>query len=44
MCEIVDPYTSRSERCREKLHLQYYLEMLWSKMVYFGLLGDNHIF
>ena len=27
----------------EKLHLQYYLEMLWSKTGYFELLGNNHI-
>ena len=29
--------------CSEKLHPQYYLEMLWSKMGYFGLLGNKHI-
>ena len=31
-------------RCSEKLHLQSYLKMLWSKMRYFGLLGNNYIF
>ena len=29
--------------CSNKLHLWYYLEMLWSKTGYFGLLGNNHI-
>ena len=29
--------------CSEKLHLQSYLDMLWSKTVYFGLLGNNLI-
>ena len=27
----------------EKLHIQSYLESLWSEMRYFGLLGNNHI-
>ena len=27
----------------DKLHLQYYLEMLLSEMGYFGLLGNNFI-
>ena len=27
--------------CSEKLHLQSYLEMIWSKTGYFGLLGNN---
>ena len=30
--------------CSEKLHLQSYLEMLWSKTGYFGLLGNKHKF
>ena len=30
--------------CSKKLHLQSYLEMLWSKTGYFGLLGNNIIF
>ena len=29
--------------CSKKLHLQYYLEMLWSETGYFGLLGKNLI-
>ena len=29
--------------CSEQLHLQSYLEMLWSETGYFGLLGNNHI-
>ena len=29
--------------CSERLHLQSYLEMLWSKTGYFGLLGNTHI-
>ena len=29
--------------CSDKLHLQYYLEMLWSEMGYFGLLGNTII-
>ena len=29
--------------CSKKLHLQSYLEKLWSEMGYFGLLGNNHI-
>ena len=29
--------------CSKKLHLQSYLEMLWSETVYFGLLGNNLI-
>ena len=29
--------------CSKKLHLQSYLEMLWSEMGYFGLLGNNLI-
>ena len=31
------------ESCSEKLHLQSYLEMIWSKTGYFGLLGNNII-
>ena len=30
-------------RCSKKLHLQSYLEMLWSETGYFGLLGNNFI-
>ena len=29
--------------CSEKLHLQSYLEILWSETGYFGLLGNNII-
>ena len=29
--------------CSEKLHLRFYLEMLWSKTGYFGLLGNSYI-
>ena len=29
--------------CSKKLHLQSYLEMLWSETGYFGLLGNNII-
>ena len=29
--------------CSDKLHLQSYLEMIWSKTGYFGLLGNNII-
>ena len=29
--------------CSEKLHLQSYLEMLWSETGCFGLLGNNII-
>ena len=29
--------------CSEKLHLQSYLEMLWSKTGYLRLLGNRHI-
>ena len=29
--------------CGEKLHLQSYLEMLWSETGYFGLSGNNLI-
>ena len=32
-----------SDTCSEKLHLQSYLEMLWSETGYFGLLGNNLI-
>ena len=32
-----------SRSCSEKLHLQSYLEMLWSEKGYFGLLGNNII-
>ena len=28
--------------CSEKLHLQSYLEILWSETGYFGLLGNKH--
>ena len=28
--------------CSKKLHLQSYLEMLWSETGYFGLLGNKH--
>ena len=31
------------QSCSDKLHLQSYLEMLWSKTGYFGLLGNKHI-
>ena len=30
-------------RCSKKLHIQSYLEMLWSETGYFGLLGNNII-
>ena len=29
--------------CSEKLHLQYYLEMIWSETRCFGLLGNDII-
>ena len=29
--------------CSEKLHLRSYLEMLWSEIGYFGLLGNTYI-
>ena len=29
--------------CSKELHLQSYLEILWSEMGYFGLLGNNLI-
>ena len=35
------PKPTRS--CSEKLHLQHYLEMLWSGTGYFALLGNNII-
>ena len=35
---------SDERECSDKLHLRYYLETLWSETVYFGLLGNNHIF
>ena len=35
---------SVNEGCSKKLHLQSYLDMLWSETGYFGLLGNNLIF
>ena len=35
---------SDERECSDKLHLWSYLEMLWSEMGYFGLLGNNHFF
>ena len=37
------PYYLMADMCSETLHHQSYLEMLWSKTVYSGLLGNNHI-
>ena len=37
------PSGMRAEYCSEKLHLQSYLEMLWSETGCFGLLGNNII-
>ena len=34
---------SDERECSDKLYLQSYLEMLWSKTGYFGLLGNNYI-
>ena len=41
-CYVVGKPSDERE-CSEKLHLQSYLEMLWSKTGYFGLLGNNYI-
>ena len=37
-------FGSIGDSCSKKLHIQSYLEMLWSKTEYFGLLGNNQIF
>ena len=36
-------YVELTSICSVKLHLQSYLEMLWSETGYFGLLGNKHI-
>ena len=35
--------TPHSAWCSKKIHLRSYLETLWPKTGYFGLLGNNHI-
>ena len=40
---MMEKYNKPIERCSDKLHLQSYLEILWSKTGYFGLLGKNYI-
>ena len=42
--DALEVATIFSIQCSEKLHLQSYLEMLWSETGYFGLLGNNIIF
>ena len=39
---IINKFTR--PHCSEKLHLQSYLENVWSATGYFGLLRNNHIF
>ena len=34
---------SYERECNKKIHLQSYLETLWSETGYFGVLGNNHI-
>ena len=41
--DFPDTGISTGVYCSEKLHLQSYLEMIWSKTGYFGLLGNNYI-
>ena len=42
ICYAADKPSDERE-CSEKLHLQSYLDMLWSKTGYFGLLRNNRI-
>ena len=38
---VIKPSYERG--CSKKIHLWSYLETLWSKTGYFGLLGNNNI-
>ena len=40
---LFDKDEEGESRCSEKLHLWSYLETVWFKTRYFGLLGNNHI-
>ena len=40
---LFDKDEEGESRCSEKLHLWSYLETVWFKTGYFGLLGNNHI-
>ena len=42
-CVNFEGRVSSVQECSEKLHLQSYLEMLWSETVYIGLLGIIYI-
>ena len=43
LADIGTKNVSEPDLCSEKLHLQSYLEMLWSERGYFGLLLNNII-